>query len=151
MFRDDARDVLAVEIPAGHDDNSAFSPEPGGGKDFAMPEGVDEALSKTARGFPVLPALDFPAHGPANQMNGQVADPACKDNLKMFPKSEGARAFAKSQGLFFSRGRALLENSFRTPELLIHQQNSAICPCSPPVAVTNRRSAAHHHPRDRPR
>jgi hypothetical protein len=81
MHADNPGDIFAVKIPAGHHHDSAFSPKPAGGENFAMPEGVNEPLAPFPGGFPVLPTVDFPSQAAPYQEHGQVSDPTGKANL----------------------------------------------------------------------
>src|SRR5947208_1124034 len=95
VLPDDSAYVLAVEVLAGHYHDAAPSPEPRRGKNFAVPESVDQTFSELESGFEVLPAHYFPAQRAADQQDGEVANPGGDEDLESLPGREGARVFSE--------------------------------------------------------
>src|ERR1019366_8005830 len=105
MLLEDARNVLPVEVLTGHGHDAALSPEPGAGKDFAVPAGVNQSLAAPASRFPIPPAEDFPAQTPADQKHCEIPDPTREEYLDALPVCKGAWLAAKGGPGFLRRGR----------------------------------------------
>src|SRR5579875_1029649 len=95
MFSDDAGDVFSVEVLAGHHHDAALAPEPGGGANFPMPEGINQASAMLLGGFPVFPAKDFPAKASTYQPGKNISQPGGHRNLSALPSCELPGIFLK--------------------------------------------------------
>src|SRR5579875_560459 len=100
MFADDAGDIFSVEILAGHHHNAALPPEPGGGANFPMPEGVNQAFAAFLRGLPVFPAKNLPAKTSTDNPGEKIAQPGRNENLSALPSCELARILLKLRRRF---------------------------------------------------
>lgn len=64
-----ARDDLSVNAAAGHHDNAAPAPEPGGQKNALMPKRVDDLFACAFDLFVVMPVHNGPAHRATDQFD----------------------------------------------------------------------------------